>query len=195
MTKSLLVGLTGGIGSGKTTVAKIFKSLGVPIFNSDVEAKQIVNNNKVVINEITKAFGDVYLQNGLDSKKMAALVFNNPEALQKLNKIVHPQVKIVFDNWVLKHTNQPLLIKEAAILFETEAYKELDQTILVVAPQKMRIKRVMNRDHVSEKLVLKRIKNQLSDEKKRFLAQHVIVNDDKQLLIPQVVNMVNSLTE
>ena len=193
MTKSLLIGLTGGIGSGKTTVAKIFTSLGYPVFNSDTEAKNIVNNNAEAIVEIKRAFGDVYQDGVLNSKKIANLVFKNKEALQQLNAIVHPKVKTAFENWVSKHKEHNILLKEAAILFETEGYKLLDATILVVAPEKIRIKRVMSRDRIEEEAVKNRIQNQLSDEKKKLLAQYVIVNDDENLLIPQVLEIVQQI--
>jgi len=193
MTKSLLIGLTGGIGSGKTTVAKIFTSLGYPVFNSDTEAKNIVNNNAEAIVEIKRAFGDVYQDGVLNSKKIANLVFKNKEALQQLNAIVHPKVKAAFENWVRKHKEHSVLLKEAAILFETEGYKLLDATILVVAPEKIRIKRVMSRDRIEEEAVKNRIQNQLSDEKKKLLAQYVIVNDDENLLIPQVLEIVQQI--
>lgn len=187
MTKPLLIGLTGGIGSGKSTIAKIFKSLGVPVFNSDAEAKEILNNNSKVIKAITNAYGAVYTENGLNTKKIAAIVFNDTKALEKLNGIVHPEVKIAFENWVSKHSSEKILIKEAAILFETEGYKELDKTILVVSPKELRIKRVMKRDTIDEAAVLERIETQMSDEKKKSLADFIISNNDKKLLIPQVL--------
>jgi len=195
MTKPLLIGLTGGIGSGKTTVAKIFTSLGYPVFNSDTEAKNIVNNNAEAIVEIKRAFGDVYQDGVLNSKKIAHLVFKNKEALQQLNAIVHPKVKVEFENWVRKHKEHSVLLKEAAILFETEGYKLLDATILVVAPEKIRIKRVMSRDRIEEEAVKNRIQNQLSDEKKKLLAQYVIVNDGENLLIPQVLEIAQQIKD
>jgi len=193
MSKPLLIGLTGGIGSGKSTVAKIFKSLAVPVFNSDVEAKKIINNNTKVIEAITSVYGSVYTDNGLDTKKMATIVFNDAKALEKLNAIIHPEVKIAFENWVIRNSTEKILIKEAAILFETGIYKELDKTILVVSPKELRIKRVMSRDGVDETGVIQRMEAQLPDDKKKTLADFIISNDDKQLLIPQILSLITKL--
>jgi dephospho-CoA kinase len=193
MTKSLLIGLTGGIGSGKSTVAKIIKSLGIPVFNSDLEAKIIINSNDDVIKSIINEFGNVYTSKGLDTKKLAKIVFNDSKALTILNKIVHPEVKLAFDKWVEKHSEEKILVKEAAILFETEAFKELDKTILVIAPQELKIKRVVNRDGVDEIDVRRRMEAQMNDEEKLNLANFIIYNDDQQLLIPQLIEVFSNL--
>ena len=191
--KPLLVGLTGGIGSGKTTVAKIFKSLGVPIFNSDVEAKNILNTDVKVIQQVVAEFGEIYSDGKLNTKKMAELVFNNPTALEKLNKIIHPKVAVSFIEWVKKNNSAPALIKEAAILIESGAYKELDKIILVTAPEEIRIQRVINRDNVSAEKVESRMKAQLLDEEKKEFADFTITNDEVQLLIPQVLEVSKKL--
>ena len=193
MTKSLRIGLTGGIGSGKSTVAKIIKSLGIPVFNSDLEAKIIINSNDDVIKSIINEFGNVYTSKGLDTKKLAKIVFNDSKALTILNKIVHPEVKLAFDKWVEKHSEEKILVKEAAILFETEAFKELDKTILVIAPQELKIKRVVNRDGVDEIDVRRRMEAQMNDEEKLNLANFIIYNDDQQLLIPQLIEVFSNL--
>lgn len=193
MIKPVKIGLTGGIGSGKSTIAKIFKSLGVPVFNSDLEAKNIINNDADTVELITNEFGDVYLNGVLDSKKMAAIVFNDDKALSRLNAIVHPRVKETFENWVSNNENEEVLIKEAAILFEIGAYKELDSTILVVAPEKLKLKRVVSRDKSTEEEVRKRMSNQLPDEDKIKLADFVIYNNEEKMLIPQVIKCLYDL--
>jgi len=179
MNKQLIVGLTGGIGAGKTTISKIFTALGVPVFNSDEEAKTIVNQDNTVVTSIKETFGNVYVGGRLDSKKMAELVFNDPEALNKLNHIVHPKVKKTFAKWIERNKNEKILIKEAAILIETNNYKELDKTILVVAPVSIRQKRVIKRDGVDSIAFKNRMKSQLSDTEKEKVADFIIHNDDE----------------
>lgn len=191
--KPLLVGLTGGIGSGKTTVAKILKSLSVPVFNSDLEAKTIINNDKGIIEQVTIEFGAIYEDGKLNTQKMAKLVFNDATALEKLNNIIHPKVKEHFERWVAENNTAPILIKEAAILIESGAYKELDKIILVTAPQSIRIQRVMQRDKVSEEKILKRIQAQFSEEEKLNYADFVIKNNEEQLVIPQVLKTYNQI--
>lgn len=192
--KPILVGLTGGIGSGKSTVAKVFQSLGVKVYNSDVEAKKIINTNKEVISKIKNKFGEhIYTNNVLNSKQLARVVFNNPAALNELNAIVHPQVKSHFEHWVLENNNQKLLIKEAAILIESGANKGLDKNILVTAPEELRIKRVCNRDSSNEDDVRKRIKSQMTDDDKLPLIDFVIKNNEEELLLPQVLIILDKL--
>ena len=193
MSKPLIVGLTGGIGSGKSTVAKIFKSLGVPIFNSDIEAKKIINNDAETIELITNEFGAVYLDGILNSIKMATIVFNDNKSLSRLNAIVHPKVKKAFEKWVFQHGKEAVLIKETAILFETGIYKELDRNILVVAPEQLKLNRVVSRDQTSEEEVKKRMESQLSDEAKNKLADFVIYNNEEKMLIPQVSKCLEAL--
>ena len=185
--------MSGGIAREQHTVAKIIKSLGIPVFNSDLEAKIIINSNDDVIKSIINEFGNVYTSKGLDTKKLATIVFNDSMALTILNKIVHPEVKLTFDKWVEKHSEEKILVKEAAILFETEAFKELDKTILVIAPQELKIKRVVNRDGVDEIDVKRRMEAQMNDEEKLNLANFIIYNDDQQLLIPQLIEVLSNL--
>jgi dephospho-CoA kinase len=191
--KPLLVGITGGIGSGKSTVAKIFESLGVSVFNSDKEAKFIINNEKEIIEKIINEFGDVYNSDGIDSKKIAAIVFNDKNALEKLNAIVHPEVRERFKIWVNKNNNALILIQEAAILIESGAYKNLNKLILVVAPIEERINRVVERDKVSEINVKERIQTQLTDQEKSKYSDFCINNDGKHLVIPQVTEIFEQL--
>jgi len=193
MNKPLLVGLTGGIGSGKSTIAKVFESLGVPVFNSDEVAKGIINNDVEVVKNVTAEFGNVYAVGKLDKVKMAAIVFNDANALEKLNKIIHPKVAEYFKEWIEDNKNAQILIKEAAILIESGAYQQMGKTILVTAPELTRIKRVVQRDNTSEEKVKERIKAQLSDEEKMTYADFTIINDDKQLVIPQVLEVYDNL--
>ena len=186
-----LIGITGGIGSGKSTIAKVFLSMGFPIYNSDDRAQELINVN--LAKEIKSHFGDdIYLNGKLNRKKMASLVFNNPEKLAQLNQIVHPAVAQDFENWAKNQTTS-LVFKEAAILFETGSYKKLDATVLVTADKQIRIKRVMQRDSVSEKDVIARMKNQWSDSEKIKLADFIIDNSGDKMVIPQIIEMLSKL--
>ena len=174
MTK--IIGLTGGIGSGKTIVAGYFKSLGIPVYIADKEARQLMTSENI-INALFNEFGKEILENGiLNREKLAQLVFNNPKKLQKLNSIVHPEVKKHFDNWVEKHKNSPFVVKEAAILFESGSYKYCDTIITVTAPLETRLQRVMKRDKTDRESVLKRIENQWTDEQRIAKSNYVIHN-------------------
>ena len=174
MTK--IIGLTGGIGSGKTMVVEYFKSLGIPVFIADEEAKKLMTSHDI-INALSNEFGNEILKNGiLNREKLAQLVFNNPKKLQKLNGIVHPKVKIHFENWVEKHKNYPFVAKEAAILFESGSYKYCDTIITVTCPLEIRLQRVMKRDKTDRESVLKRIENQWTDEQRIAKSNYVIHN-------------------
>ncbi|WP_159802071.1 dephospho-CoA kinase [Flavobacterium sp. MK4S-17] len=174
--KTRVIGLTGGIGSGKSTMAKYFASLGVPVYIADDEAKKILLEPQTV-KEIAEVFGDEVMVNGLpDRKKLAAVVFNSPEKLSVLNSIIHPKVREDFRKWVDNHSNEKFVIKEAAILFESGSYKECDDIILVTAPQDIRVQRVMQRDNVTREEVLSRMDNQWDDQKKAALSSYIINN-------------------
>lgn len=174
MTK--IIGLTGGIGSGKTTIANYFKELGIPVYIADVEARKISESPEIV-HAIKEIFGDeVFNNEKLDRVKVAEIVFNNQAKLKQLNEIIHPAVKKHFENWVLKHSNFPFVVKEAAILFESGAYKDCDIVISVIAPLETRIQRVIQRDGATRDDVLKRIKNQWTDEERLSKSQYVIEN-------------------
>lgn len=191
--KPIIIGLTGGIGSGKTTIAEIFYTLKIPVFNSDQEAKKLYSLPEIK-QQIIKHFGNVYNeQNQLDKKALSSIVFNNDEKLQLLNSIIHPAVKTLFDTWVDKNSHFPILIKEAAILIESGASKQVAKTIVVTAPKKERIKRVMQRDNISEKEVVARMSKQLPEEKLITHADYIIKNDNEHLVIPQVLNIVKEL--
>lgn len=194
MTK--IIGLTGGIGSGKTMVANYFKSLGVPVYIADDGAKEIMKSPEV-IQEVVNEFGDEVVSDGeLNREKLAQVVFDNPERLQKLNSIVHPKVKAHFENWVKAHNQYPFVIKEAAILFESGSYKNCDRIITVISPFEARIERVINRDGVDRESVLKRIQNQWTDEqrvaKSDFVIQNTTVNETKtevKLILKKLENL------
>lgn len=174
MTK--IIGLTGGIGSGKTTIAKYFISLGVPVYIADEEAKKVLYLPEVA-EEVRSAFGDEVFTNGEpDRKKLAAKVFSDPEKLQVLNGIIHPRVGQHFQHWVQSHAGEDIVIKETAILFESGSYKDCDAVILVTAPKEIRIARVMARDGVSEAQVLERMANQWDEEEKKQKSDYVIEN-------------------
>lgn len=188
------IGITGGIGSGKSTVAKIFVSMGYPVYNSDVRAKKIINSNPEVVRELSNLFGnDIYENNQLNRKKLASIVFQNKEKLAELNAIVHPAVGQDFTNWK-SNQNTEIVFKEAAIIFETGIYKSLDKIILVTAPVSTRINRVKKRDNSTKEEIENRIKNQWSDEKKIPLSDYVIDNSGEVLVIPQVLEILKKLT-
>ncbi|MBR9831500.1 dephospho-CoA kinase [bacterium] len=186
----LKVGLTGGIGSGKSTVSQVFINLGVPVFNSDLVARNIVNTNSKAIKKIKSAFGEHLYDSGeLDRKALAAIVFTNPDALEQLNSIVHPLVGESFNKWCEKHASAPYIIKEAAILFESGAHQNLDRIITVYTKKEERIRRIMARDNVSAEDVEHRMNNQWTDETRNKLADFIIINDDKDKLLPQVMEL------
>jgi len=187
------IGLTGGIGSGKSLVASLLEKMGATVFDSDRTAKELMNSNQELIDQIKVAFGDQVYQSGeLNRKKLASIVFNDSEKLKTLNDLVHPQVGKAFDRWCDSQTAD-LLVKEAAILIESGAHKNLDMIILVTCPEEERVKRVVQRDGVEPIQVKKRIAKQWSDDKKKEFADYIIQNDGEQLLIPQVVKMFNDI--
>lgn len=186
----LKIGITGGIGSGKTTVCKVFEVLGIPAFNADEVAKDIMLNDEELVKNIKKHFGaDAYFKDGaLNRKYLANIVFNDENELENLNKLVHPATIQAFERWAKKQSS-PYCLHEAAILFESGAYKTCDHSILVSASTDTRIKRVMKRDQVSEKEVMDRIKMQMPESEKAELADFIIFNEDDTALIPQVLKL------
>jgi dephospho-CoA kinase len=187
------VGVTGGIGSGKSTVCNLFKCLEVPVFNADETGRRLLAEDKNVIQQVQSIFGKEIMMNGKpDRKKIAEIVFIAPEKLTQLNAIIHPAVRKNFNEWAEVQTS-PYVIDEAAILFETGIYKQLDLTILVTAPDQLRIRRVMQRDSIDEASVRNRMKNQWSDEDKVKLANFVIINDDINPLLPRLMEIHNEI--
>lgn len=184
-----IVGLTGGIGSGKTTVANFFSTLEIPVYIADVEAKNLMSSNCELQQKLIDLFGNETFANGeLNRNFLAGIVFNDPKKLAILNHLVHPFVASDFKKWVSKQ-KAPYVVKESALLFETGDYKNCDVIILVKAPLEERIKRVMQRDLSSRESVLKRISHQWSDEKKQLLADYTIENTDISLTKNIVLNI------
>ena len=194
MTK--IIGLTGGIGSGKTTVVKYFASKGIPVYIADEAAKNIMNDKKVV-QEVQAIFSEnVILKNGLlDRNAIRKIVFDDKSKLEQLNKIIHPKVKTDFENWLKKNKNAAFIIKEVAILFETNGQKYCDATILVSAPIETRIKRVLERDATSRENILQIINNQLPEEEKMKLATYVITNENLKITYKTVDNLIEILNK
>lgn len=191
--KTKIIGLTGGIGSGKTTIAEYFKLQGVPLYIADDEAKKILNTPNAV-KDIVEAFGESVLTGGLpDRAKIAALVFNSPDKLQILNSIIHPKVREHFKDWLEKHKETKFIIKEAAILFESGSYKDCDKIILVTAPKEVRIERVMHRDGVTREKVLERMSTQWDEEKKAELSDYIINNIDLENAKKEAHKILNTL--
>lgn len=183
------VAVTGGIGSGKSTVCRMFGVLGIPVFEADVLAKHLLVYDPEVRAALMARFGpEMLTEQGLDRQRLAALVFNDPAALADLNGIVHPAVRKAFQKWTDQQT-APYVIMEAAILAETGGHGGFDHVVLVTAPEHVRIARVMTRDGVDEEAVRARIRNQASDAERESIAQHTIVNDGQHLVIPQVLQL------
>ena len=191
MTK--IIGLTGGIGSGKTMVAKYIESLGIPVYIADDEARELMTTDEI-IKAISSAFGKEVLENGmLNRQKLTQLVFNNPEKLQKLNSIVHPEVKKHFNTWVEKHKQFPFIVKEAAILFESGSNKYCDAVITITSPLETRLQRVMERDKTDRESVLKRMQNQWTDEQKIAKSDYIIHNLSVETTKKQVNEIIKLL--
>lgn len=194
--RPLLVGITGGIGSGKSTVCKLFSLLGIPVYTADDRAKWLMAHDAELRNQISTTFGaDAYSANGeLNRAFLAETVFPNPEKIAALNARVHPAVRKDFEQWITQQT-APYLIKEAALLFETGAAKELDYVINISSPLRVRMARILLRDpHRSEEQVNQIINQQLPDEEKNELADFCIKNTDNKLLIPQVLEVHEQLS-
>lgn len=185
------IGITGGIGSGKSTVCEIFKSLGVAIFHADDEARDLQNNDLQIKNLLIELFGEhIYSQDGmLDRKKLAEVIFNDSKALAKVNAIIHPAVHKCFLKWAENHQDAPYFLYEAAILLESGYAYDFDRNILIVADEKLRIERVIMRDHTSEELVRQRIMNQMPDIQKIKMVDYIIENNNEKLLFPQIIEL------
>jgi dephospho-CoA kinase len=184
----LLVGVTGGIGSGKTTVCEIFKRLGIPVFNADEEGRMLLENDEKVKKRIINLLGNVAVKSKLNRKKIASLVFRNKEKLSQLNSIIHPRVRDNFRKWASRQ-QAPLIIEEAAILFESGAYRHLHKIINISAPVYLRKERVMKRDKIDENDFLRRLANQWNEKQRAQHSDYVIVNDEKKMVMPQVLHI------
>jgi dephospho-CoA kinase len=183
------VGLTGGIGSGKSTVAKIFEVLGIPVYYADDAAKKIMNTDKELKASLIKNFGEQTYHDGkLNRAYLASVVFNDKEKLELLNSLTHPATIRDANKWIERQTS-PYIIKEAALLFESGASDYMDYVIGVYAPQELRIKRAMQRDHITREGVLQRINRQMDEDAKMKRCDFIITNDEEQLVIPQVLKL------
>jgi len=185
----LRVGITGGIGSGKSTVAKVFEVLGIPVYYADDAAKRLMNEDEDLKKNLRLNFGeDVYTNGILNRPYLSSIVFNNPEKLQLLNSIVHPVTIADAANW-MKQQIAPYTIKEAALIFESGSQEGLDKVIGVYAPAPLRILRAMKRDNISKEEVLARMNKQIDEEIKMRLCDYVIKNDEQEMVLPQVLEL------
>lgn len=188
----LQVGITGGIGAGKSLVTRIFQTLGVPVYDSDSRAKYVMTTDGILISNIKKEFGELsfHPDGSLNRPYLSELVFRDEKRLGKLNELVHPRVANDYREWVAEHAQYEYLMKEAALLFETGSYKQLDHVILVVAPEALRIERVVRRDKGRTPDQVRQImERQMSDEEKMKLTDTIVWNDESRLVIPQVLEL------
>ena len=194
--RPVLVGVTGGIGAGKSTICKIFEVLGCKTYYADDRAKWLMENNASLISGVKELFGDdAYFDGKLNRKKITEKAFNDSALLGRLNAIVHPVVKMDFEHWISINSKEKMLLKEAALLFETGSYKELDHCILVIAEENIRIERVVQRDsHRSMEAVRDIISKQMADEQKTPLADFLIHNNGRESSIAQVMKIYTQLT-
>ena len=193
--KPKLIGITGGIGAGKSTVSTIYKHLGFKVYNSDQRAKEIVSEDSIIKKKLISFFGNNVYKNGvLDRKFLSDKIFNDKSSLQKINSIIHPAVKKDFNNWVINNKNEKVLFKESALLFESGAYKELDKIILIVSDKNLRVSRVLNRDQKrSKKEIESIIDKQINESEAIKYADIVIDNNHKKMLLPSVIREIEKL--
>lgn len=190
----MIVALTGGIGSGKTTIAKLFETMGCVVYNSDERAKELYNNPEVKKQVIELLGVNAYSEdNKLNKNFISDIIFNEKDKLEKLNAIIHPALALDFQNFVKQQNSESIIIKESALIFETELYKKFTTIILVIAPLEQKIKRVMSRNLISKEEVDKRMQAQWTDEQKLPLANYVISNNETDALIPQVLSVIQKL--
>ena len=189
----LKVGVTGGIGAGKSVVCRVFHTLGIPVFNADDTAKQLMETDLALVTAIQSLFGNnIYIDGKLDRKKLAAIVFEQPALLLQLNALVHPATIAYGNQWMAAQTS-PYVIKEAAIFFESGSYKEMDIMIGVSAPENIRISRAMQREGMTREKVMQRIASQMDDTEKMSRCDYVIINDGTTAIIPQVLQVHQAL--
>lgn len=190
------LGITGGIGSGKTTVATLFELHGIPVYNADKETQKLNNSSVEIREQLTLHFGkELYEEGVLNKTKFAEIIFNNPAKLALANSIIHPEVLKHFNNWCLQNSHHSIVALEAAILFESKFHLYLDKVITVYAPLNLRVARVVKRDNVDEESVKSRIKNQMPEKEKINLAHYVVINDSESSLINQVQNLLDEITQ
>ena len=187
------IGLTGGIGSGKSYISTVFKKIGFPVFDADLNAKKCMHENKELRLAIINLFGSNIYNNGkLQTRELASIVFSDQIKLNALNQVVHPVVTEEFKNWC-KNQDSDFVIKEAAILFESNTYKDLDFIISVSAPIEIRVKRVVSRDGCTVNQVKERMRSQISDKERQKLADFLILNDGSSLLLPQILEVIDRI--
>lgn len=194
----LQIGITGGIGSGKSLVCRIFQQLGAPVYDADSHAKGLMTTDGILVSQIKKEFGDLsYRPDGaLNREWLAAHVFSDSAKLEKLNSLVHPRVAADYDEWLQAHRNEPYVLKEAALLYESGSYRLLDKVVVVSAPEDIRKKRVLKRDvHRTVEQFNGIVEKQLPEDEKLKRADYIIVNDDATLLIPQVLKLHEEFTD
>ncbi|MDH6358974.1 dephospho-CoA kinase [Parabacteroides sp. PF5-9] len=187
------IGITGGIGSGKTVVTTLFEAMGIPVYIADEESKKLTNSSPAIRKQLIDLFGSsIYTSEGVDRKQLATYIFNDPERLKQVNAIIHPEVNRHFQNWV-QQLRVPYCAIESAILFESGFDRLVDIRLMVYAPLEVRIQRVMKRDSFSREEIIRRINNQLADEIKKEYSDAVIMNDDKNAIIPQLTHFITHL--
>jgi len=193
--KPKLIGITGGIGAGKSTVSTICKHLGFKVYNSDQRAKEIVSEDSIIKKKLISFFGNNIYKNGvLDRKFLSDKIFNNKSSLEQINSIIHPAVKKDFNSWVINNSNEKILFKESALLLESGAYKELDKIILIVSDKNLRVSRVLNRDQNRSKKEIESIIDKQIDEVDAIkYADIVIDNNHKKMLLPSVIKEIEKL--
>jgi dephospho-CoA kinase len=184
------IGITGGMGSGKSVVSRLLGLMGIPVYISDVESKRLTVSNPCIRKKLTALLGEKVYQNGeLNKPLLASYLFENEKQAETINRIIHPQVKIDFREWVKSHSRYPILAMESAILIESGFADEVDVTVMVYAPLNIRLERTVKRDASSRESILKRIQSQMGDEEKKNFADYIILNDDVTPLIPQIESL------
>lgn len=187
------IGITGGIGSGKSVVASLFNLYGIPVYVADTESKKLTATSPIIKKQLIELFGeDLYTEQGLNKKLLASHIFGNPECLKQVNAIIHPEVNRHFTEWA-KSQSSELCAIESAILFESGFNKMVDKSIMVYAPQNLRIERALQRDNTSREDIVNRINSQLPDETKKEWSDYVIHNDNRRALLPQIEKFLSSL--
>jgi dephospho-CoA kinase len=186
---AMKIGVTGGIGSGKTTVCRVFSALGIPVFAADEEARKIMETDPSVMQKVNDIAGvEIYTGGILNRSELAGLIFNNRELLDKINKVVHPVVRENFNNWQMSQGSDYVIL-EAAILFESGSFRSVDRIITVIAPVEERIERVVRRNNLTREQIMERIRNQTEDDYKVSRSDYVIDNADDKLIVPEILRI------
>ena len=190
------IGITGGIGSGKSLVCQVFSHLGVPVYYADIEARMLTDHDSEIQQELKTILGAAFFDRGmLNRNRMASAIFNDKSLLDQVNNLIHPRVAAHFSEWCERHAGFPYVIQESAILFESNAYRSFDKIITVTAPEEIRMQRVSTRNNMSPEKAASIMRNQLPEEEKLSRSNHVIVNDGTELVIPQVLKLHNLFKE